>query len=158
MNTFLATMLAGLRKLPDTRAAIEALVLFLLVIASGAAFVWGAGIPVNTNAFEANTLVLWVSTFLFPTLTEELVFRGWLRKGMSLPALASLLAFVAWHPLQVVLGLPFAQPLFVDPRFLAVVAVLGLASSITRVRSGSIWPGVILHWGTVVVWTTLCPY
>ena len=40
MNTFLATMLAGLRKLPDTRAAIEALVLFLLVIASGAAFVW----------------------------------------------------------------------------------------------------------------------
>jgi predicted Abi (CAAX) family protease len=103
-------------------------------------------------------MMLWASTFLFPSLTEELVFRGWLRKGMNLPALAALLAFVAWHPLQVVIGLPFAQPIFMDWRFLSVVAVLGLACSITRVRSGSIWPGVILHWGTVVIWKTLFPY
>jgi predicted Abi (CAAX) family protease len=158
MNTFIATLLAGLRKLPDTRAAIEALVLFLMVIASGGAFVWGAGIPLNTNAFEANTLMLWVSTFLFPTLSEELVFRGWLRKGMSLPALAALLAFVAWHPLQYLVGLPFASSLYMEPRFLAVVAVLGLACSITRVRSGSIWPGVILHWGAVVILKSLFSY
>jgi predicted Abi (CAAX) family protease len=155
MNTFVATIIAGLRRLPDIRAAIEALGLFLLVILAGAAFAYGAGIPINAGADQANTAYLWASTFLFPSLTEELVFRGWIRKGMSLPALISLLAFVLWHPLQVWIGLPFAQPFFMDWRFLGVIAVLGLACTISRIRSGSIWPGVILHWGCVVIWRTL---
>jgi predicted Abi (CAAX) family protease len=155
MRVFIATIFAGLRKLPDLRASIEALVLFLLIVFAGTAFVYGSGRPINPAAMAQDTPVLWLSTFLFPSLTEELVFRGWLRKGMRLPALISLLAFILWHPLQVVLGLPFAQPVFMDWRFLGVVAVLGLACSISRVRSGSIWPAVILHWGTVVIWKTL---
>jgi predicted Abi (CAAX) family protease len=36
-----------------------------------------------------------------------------------------------------------------------VVATLGLACTLSRIRSGSIWPSVIIHWGIVVVWIAL---
>ena len=36
-----------------------------------------------------------------------------------------------------------------------MVACLGLACTLTRVRSGSIWPGVVIHWGVVVAWLAL---
>jgi predicted Abi (CAAX) family protease len=78
-----------------------------------------------------------------------------LRKGLPLAAVASLLAFIAWHPLQAWLNLPFGRPEFLDARFLSLVAWLGLASTHTRLRSGSIWPAVIIHWGAVVVWLAL---
>ena len=88
-------------------------------------------------------------------LTEELAFRGWLRKGAPLAAVASLLAYIAWHPLQTLLQLPFGRPEFLDPRFLSLIAWLGLACTLSRIRSGSIWPAVIIHWGIVVVWKAL---
>ena len=153
MRVFLATILAGLRKLPDLPAAVEGLALFLLVIGSGAAFVYGAGWPFTPGVVE-NTAWLWAFTF-FPALTEELVFRGWLRRGMRLPAVASLLAFILWHPLQVLIGSPFAKAFYMSPLFLPALAVLALACSISRVRSGSIWPAVIIHWGAMVAWSTL---
>ena len=32
---------------------------------------------------------------------------------------------------------------------------LGLACTLSRIRSGSIWPAAIIHWGVVVVWKAL---
>lgn len=149
-----AVILAALRRLPDLRAALEALALFLIVLLAGA---WAASDGVlNLDPMDRTQVqTLWLSAFVMPSLLEELVFRGWLRRGAPIPAIASFLAFVFWHPLQVMLNLPFARPEFTSPGFLMVVATLGFACTLTRVRSGSIWPGVVIHWGVVVAWLAL---
>jgi len=94
-----------------------------------------------------------VVAILVPSLAEEMVFRvvlagrtGWLRGGLALAA------FVLWHPVQVWLGLPMARPVFLEPAFLAIVALLGLVCTIGWRRSGSVWPAVAMHWATVVAW------
>lgn len=151
----LREVFAGLKRLPDMRGAVEALLLFLLVIAAG---YWAASTGVlkpSPITSRGELLPLSVSAFLVPALSEELIFRGWMRKGMPLAAVASLLAFILWHPLQVWLNLPFGRPEFLDARFLSLVAWLGLACTLSRLRSGSIWPPVIIHWGVVVVWIAL---
>ncbi len=96
------------------------------------------------------------AAILVPALAEEMVFRvllggrtGWLRAALALTA------FVLWHPVQVWLGLPMAQPVFLEPGFLAIVALLGLACTLAWHRSGSVWPAVMIHWLTVVAWKGL---
>lgn len=93
---------------------------------------------------------------LVPSLAEEMVFRvllggrtGWLRAGIAIAA------FVLWHPVQVWLGLPMAQPVFLEPGFLRIVTLLGLACTLAWRRSGSVWPAVMIHWLTVVAWKGL---
>jgi uncharacterized protein len=155
LNSVMLRMLDGLKRLPDLRAALEALGLFILVVAAG---VWAATtgvLTLNPIASRNELFILSLSAFVVPSLMEELVFRGWLRKGAPLAAVVSLVAFIAWHPIQVLIGSPFARPEFMDPRFLSVVAWLGLACTLTRIRSGSIWPGVVIHWGIVVIWKAL---
>jgi uncharacterized protein len=144
----------ALRRLPDLRAAIEALVLFVLVLVAGG---WAASSGVLTldPMSRGQLMPIWLSAFLMPSLLEELVFRGWLPRGAPVAAVASFVAFVLWHPLQVWLNLPFARPEFVRPGFLMLVACLGFACTLTRIRSGSIWPGVVIHWGIVVAWLAL---
>lgn len=146
--------LAALRRLPDIRAALEALVLFLLVLLAGAWAVSNGDLTLDPIA-RGQMMSIWFSAFLTPALLEELAFRGWLPRGAPLAAIASFVAFVFWHPLQVWLNLPFGRPEFVRPGFLMVVACLGLACTLTRVRSGSLWPGVIIHWGVAVAWLAL---
>ncbi|WP_297736806.1 CPBP family glutamic-type intramembrane protease [uncultured Maricaulis sp.] len=91
--------------------------------------------------------------FFIPALAEELIFRVGLagRKGGVRAALA-IAAFVLWHPLQVWLGLPMAQDLFLNPGFLAITAALGLACTMAYRTGGSIWPAVLIHWLVVVGW------
>jgi predicted Abi (CAAX) family protease len=151
---FLSEAVAGLKRLPDMRGAIEGLLLFLMVVAAG---IWAAtsGVLVPNPAPRSELLVLSLSAFLIPALGEELVFRGWLRRGLPIAAVASLLAYILWHPAQELLNLPFGRPEFLDPRFLSLIAWLGLACTLSRIRSGSIWPAVIIHWGAVVVWKAL---
>ena len=98
-------------------------------------------------------IVVAVIAILVPSLAEEMVFRvllggrtGWLRAGIAIAA------FVLWHPVQVWLGLPMAQPVFLAPAFLAIVALLGLVCTVAYRTSGAIWPPVAIHWGTVVLW------
>jgi predicted Abi (CAAX) family protease len=146
--------IAALKRLPDLRAAIEGVALFLMVVAAG---VWAA----NTGVLHLaplprdQLLTTWISAFLIPTLSEELVFRGWVRRGAPIAAVGSLLAYILWHPLQTWAGLPFGRPEFADPAFLGLIAWLGLACTLSRLRSGSIWPAVVIHWGVVVMWKSL---
>ncbi|GJL96413.1 MAG: peptidase [Hyphobacterium sp.] len=69
--------------------------------------------------------------------------------------LPSLALFVLWHPVQVWLGLPLAQAVFLDWRFLITAALLGIACTISWQRSGSIWPAIAIHWAAVVGWKAL---
>jgi predicted Abi (CAAX) family protease len=60
--------------------------------------------------------------------------------------------FVAWHPLLAGTRRDPLRTLLKDPRFLVQVTLLGLACSLAYLVSGSIWPPVLIHWLTVVVW------
>ena len=154
IQTLFSTTLASLRRLPDLRAAIEGVILFLLVVGAG---IWSVqmGVLKLDPVPSANVGAISLSAFLMPALAEELVFRSWLPRGAPLAAVAAFVAYVFWHPLQVILHLPFARPEFTDASFLGLVAWLGLACTLARVRSGSIWPGVVIHWGVVVLWLAL---
>jgi predicted Abi (CAAX) family protease len=99
--------------------------------------------------------------FFFPALQEELLFRALLLpsalEGVSPLALVPWVAlsvglFVAWHPLLAGTRRDPLRTLLQDPRFLVQVTLLGLACSLAYLVSGSIWPPVLIHWLTVVVW------
>lgn len=94
--------------------------------------------------------------FFIPALAEEGVFRILLagRRGRIRASLA-LAAFVLWHPVQVWLALPMAQPVFLEPGFLLVTAALGLTCTLAWRLTGSLWPAVVIHWLTVVGWKGL---
>ncbi len=74
---------------------------------------------------------------LVAPLLEELVFRGYLhavlerRGGRWLAAGGTTLLFTVFHA--------------ADPQVLAPIAVLALVLSALRLRSGSVWPGVVAH-------------
>lgn len=150
----IAETFAAVRRLPDLRAAIEGLIFFLLMMLAGAWAVQAGFLSIDP-APRGQAATLWLSVFLFPVLVEELVFRGWLRRGAPVAAIASFLAYILWHPLQVWLNLPFARPEFREAHFLGLVATLGFVCTLARVRSGSIWPGVVIHWGVLVAWLAL---
>jgi len=112
------------------------------------------GLRNDPNAF----LLLAVIAFFAPALGEELVFRGVFQprsvsrsKDQGL-AILSLAGFVLWHPVQVWLGLPMAQPVFTEPAFLLLVAILGALCTALTHRSGSLWPAILLHWLVVIGW------
>jgi uncharacterized protein len=98
-----------------------------------------------------------VVAVIVPALGEEGLFRGlllrdrgplWLRVGLPL------VAFVFWHPFQALTFAP-GRVLFFDPVFLLMTAILGLACTVLRLRSGTIWTAVVLHWLAVVLWQGL---
>ena len=123
--------------------------------------------------FQTIVIVALVA-ILVPALGEEGVFRVLLQGRPSFPRRRessvaavldprlrggdvlriglSLIAFVAWHPVQVWLNLPMAQPVFTEPVFLGIATLLGLVCTISWQRSGSVWPPVLIHWLTVVGW------
>lgn len=108
-----------------------------------------------TAEWQAFAIVA-VAAIIVPSLFEELVFRVWMGgKQGRLRAVAAISAFVLWHPLQVWLNLPMAQPLFLEPAFLAITGLLGLACTMAYRISGSVWPPVFIHWITVIAWKGL---
>nr|VFJ57248.1 MAG: CAAX protease self-immunity [Candidatus Kentron sp. FW]VFJ58030.1 MAG: CAAX protease self-immunity [Candidatus Kentron sp. FW] len=108
--------------------------------------------------------ILPLTLFLFPSLLEEIIFRGFIipidakekewRKKSSYILLSTSL-FVLWHPFNASMVNKGAQEYFFDIRFLLVVTLLGLVCSYTYVYSKSIWIPTIIHWLTVVVWVFL---
>ncbi len=97
--------------------------------------------------------------FIIPAFLEELVFRGALLPRASEipiapwgPAVFALILFVAWHPLNAWLFLPAAQPLFTDPAFLFMAALLGALATLLYMRSQSLWTPVIFHGAIVAGW------
>ena len=97
---------------------------------------------------------------LTPALGEELLFRAALTPSREeersdiAAILPSTAAFTAWHVLTALTNLPAARPIFLRPDFLATAAIEGLVGGWLRRRTGSVWPGVLLHWAEVMVWKT----
>ena len=105
-------------------------------------------------------LALALLAVVLPALGEELIFRApllWFQKRGAVfwPAALSLILFVLWHPFNAWLFLQEARTLATDPRFLFLVVGLGLACTFATLRSGSLWPAVLIHWLVVVSWKGL---
>jgi len=99
--------------------------------------------------------------FFFPGIFEELIFRGLvlphrsedrspeqLRRALAI----SVVIFILWHVVNAWLTFPVARPVFWDLRFLTIVAGLGWACGWAYLRTGSLWPSVLIHWSIVVIW------
>lgn len=98
--------------------------------------------------------------FVVPSLLEETLYRGLLLPhpleeasftSTAWQTILSVTLFVVGHPL-VAIWVPSAQEMFFDPRFLALTFVFGIASSLAYLRTGSIWPSVLMHWGLILAW------
>lgn len=158
-SSYFAVAASALRTRPDGRAWRETLMaLALFALLAGLASALSEAFTFSLPTGLEGVFPLIPVVFIVPALFEEMVFR------ISLPALtggtrlADALAlglFIPWHPVQVWLGLPLAQPLFLDPVFLTLAGLLGLSCAILYRRSGSVWPAVILHGGVVAGWKLL---
>lgn len=105
-----------------------------------------------------------VSAFLFPCLTEELVWRAAFIPVSALSSSPSPLhtysiAAVVWavhvlaHPVAAATVWPRGRPLFGDVRFLASASlVLAGATVAYMVTGGSVWAAAVAHWVPVVLW------
>jgi predicted Abi (CAAX) family protease len=112
--------------------------------------------------FDLTILKLALVALVAPALGEELLFRAALLPQPDpdaplpmKPLAASIVLFVAWHPLQLLVFDANWARTVLDPWFLASVAALGLASARLYWKTGSIWPSVALHWLVVVAWKAL---
>lgn len=155
----------ALTTLPDGRGWGESAVwalLFLAVVAPMA--MPGALIVLHTGA-GAPTLRTVLLPFLTPAALEEGLFRGLLVPHPATPGLTrarragwwvgSLLAYVAAHPLAAVLLRPGARGVFDAPTFLVAAGLLGVTATVLYQRTGSLWPGVLLHGAVVAAWLNL---
>jgi predicted Abi (CAAX) family protease len=107
--------------------------------------------PTSVTAFSA------LIAIFIPAIGEEIPFRALAIPGRNesktayVSIIASTVVFTCWHIFET-LWAPSERATFLRPDFLAWAAWLGLWCAILRRRSGSAWPGVILHWLTVVIW------
>ena len=116
---------------------------------------FGGLIHLTTPPDAITSVGLAATLFVVPAFGEELLFRG-----IVIPRghpsgkwiLFSVALFVLWHPLQTLtFGPPWAST-FLDPWFLALVAVLGTALARIYAATRSLWPAIVAHWLVVLVW------
>ena len=129
------------------------------ILAAGIGF--GRGMLSFAPLISSVAFFLPLTLFVFPSLLEEAFFRGVLipldtadrgRGVMVSRIVASTALFVAWHPANALAFNPTAIPLFLDPWFLVIVALLGITCGYAYAVSKSLWVPVLIHWGTVLVW------
>jgi len=128
-----------------------------------AALVLGLGSGLLTPGWPAlwELAVIPPLLVLYPSLIEEVIFRGLLvprslahasMRRKALAVSASTVLFVIMHPLNHwLIGLSDTSD-FTDPIFLAIVTLLGVTCAIQRLRSASLWFPIATHWATVVAW------
>src|SRR5262249_12475675 len=100
-------------------------------------------------------------TFFLPGVFEETLFRVLLlphlreaapRWRVLLCGAVALTLFVLWHPWNAWLFAPAARPIFYNGVFLSLAGLLGLVCTVAYLRTGSVWPSVIIHWLAVIAW------
>lgn len=132
-SSLFAHAASALTTRPGIRAWGESLLL-LGVFGLVAVYLGLAGELINIRLTDEYLpfMVTALVALVVPALAEELVFRvslPWCGRALGLPARladsAAVVLFVIWHPVQVWLGLPFAQTVFLDPAFLPITGLLG---------------------------------
>lgn len=102
--------------------------------------------------------------FLMPALFEEWVFRVMLlpapraaitNQAWIAWAIAGLVLFIAYHPLNAKTFFKRGNPTFFQPTFLALTGLLGVACTLTYWLTHSLLLITLIHWVAVTVWLTL---
>jgi predicted Abi (CAAX) family protease len=102
-----------------------------------------------------------IGLFFCPAFFEELFFRvillpypdGYFSLGSQFGLiLLSLALFVFYHPLNALTFYKVGNPIFFNPTFLGLTALLGITCTIAYLVTGSIWTISVLHWIVVSVW------
>lgn len=153
-------LLQGLKVLPF-KAPRKILILVLIFASASLAIGFYRGLFSVKVIDYPMSVLLPFSLFIFPSLLEEVFFRGVLipnnavnhgGKRIATYIVVSTVAFVLWHPLNALTINRTAATMFLNPSFLLIVAALGITCSISYVASRSLWTPIIIHWLTVVVW------
>ncbi|MEG3860024.1 CPBP family glutamic-type intramembrane protease [Microcoleus sp. herbarium12] len=125
---------------------------------------WSGFLKVDVQTSGPIIAGVLVSCLLSPGLTEEVFFRVLMlphafenASGLMLWfwGCLSLVLFVVYHPLNALTFYPVGRSTFMNPVFLLLAAVLGVACSIAYLLIGSIWPAVVIHWLGVTAWLLL---
>ncbi|HLX61340.1 MAG TPA: CPBP family glutamic-type intramembrane protease [Planctomycetota bacterium] len=160
----LQSLRLAIRTLPSTQIWLRCAFIYLLFLLLAAPLGFSTGL-LKIEWMKASPAMLALTAariVAIPALFEELVFRALLlphpsehksARHVVVVCTLALLVFVAIHPLNGIFVRTQSRAVFTDPIFLTIAALLGLACTIGYQISGSIWPPVAMHWGTVVVWT-----
>ena len=155
--------LRSLQTWPDAKGWRDCLVAFVLF----SAFAIPTGFLTHFFSFQPSAmpplkfLGVMAILFVFPGIAEELMFRGlvlphrseqWPPARLRVALWVSVVIFVLWHVVNAWLMFPVARSVFWDWRFLLIVVGLGWACGWSYLRTGSLWPSVLIHWSIVVVW------
>lgn len=118
--------------------------------------------PWNAAPWQHGLLAL--RLFFTPALAEEFIFRVLLlpypRAGITqqqwlLWAILSLILFIAYHPLNAKTFYKAGRSTFLQPIFLALTGLLGIACTVAYFFTGSLLTIALIHWAIVLVWLTL---
>jgi len=159
LKTYATRLLTSLRTVPSPRGWLFCLAVSVVTLALMMLIGFVTGLY-RLQPTEPGLALRMLAVFFVPALGEELPFRGLLTPGPNesnrprLEIATSTVLYTFWHVFEAVTFLKTAAGVFLRPDFLLCCAVLGLGCAITRRRTGSIWPAVLLHWALVVVWQT----
>jgi predicted Abi (CAAX) family protease len=162
----LADMRAAITTLPDAETWRRCLLVYVAFLACVTPLGLASGFlqPGLAALTPARLAVLPIYLLLRPALVEELFFRAALlprdctrvsKRRLIGNAVVALVVFVASHPLHGWLTRPAALTLFSSPIFLTCATLLGIACTLTYLISRSLWPPVLLHWISVLIWITM---
>jgi len=156
-------LLRASRTLPGARGWLETGLLAALFGALALILGFAGGL-LEPEHLKVPAAPLLARTLFVPSVLEEVLFRvlplphpseTTSRQARLLWAGLSLALFVLWHPLSAALLSPAARATFFDPTFLLLAALLGATCTAAYLRTGSLWPPVLIHWLTVDLWVLL---
>ncbi len=148
-------------KVSPFRAPLKSLILVPVYVCASLVIGFHAGLFSVSIIDPPMLIIMPLALFIFPSPLEEVFFRGILIPNNAVTKsksrivayiILSTVAFVLWHPANALTINTAAVPLFLNPVFLLIVALLGITCSISYVLSRSLWTPIIIHWLTVVVW------
>jgi predicted Abi (CAAX) family protease len=107
-----------------------------------------------------NRTKLTIQLFFMPALVEELLFRVLLLPGplattwfvWGLWAIAGIVLFVLYHPLNARTLYPAGNPTFFDGRFLRLAGLLGVVCTVVYALTSSLLLITLIHWVVVWIW------
>lgn len=151
--------------IPDWSDGLLAVAIVLVYTAIAFAVGFRSGfLKIDVQTSKPTIFGVLVGCLFSPGISEELFFRVLMlphpqenASGLLLWfwGCASLTLFVIYHPLNALTFYPAGRSTFMNPVFLLLAAVLGVACTVAYLQSGSLWPPVAIHWLAVTVWLLL---
>jgi predicted Abi (CAAX) family protease len=104
----------------------------------------------------AKTIYKPVGAYIFPSLTEELVWRAALIPVQSPNtysiAAAVLVIHVLSHPVAAATVWPRGRGLFCDKRFLVLASIVLTGATASYLCTGCVWAAAFAHWAPLMLW------